>query len=134
MLNGLLCSIWKIYILCLTKVATVVMVYLDTNIFLFFYLFFLILYFFSFGFFFFFFLDNEEVCDWGHMIYHMMWGHRPRLDKSWLEEARRIILRHIYTTWCSYERLEINTWWKHELHMDIRVGLFTVSTDYEYFV
>ena len=31
------------------------------------------------------FIDDEEACDCGHMTYHMMWGHRPRLGKSGLE-------------------------------------------------
>jgi len=52
--------------------------------FFFFYLFFLILYFFSFDFLFLF-IDDEEACDYSHMTYHMMWGHRPRLGRSRLE-------------------------------------------------
>ena len=41
---------------------------------------------------------------------------------------------HIYIAWCSYKRHEIDTWWKHGLYMDIRVGLLIVSTDHEDFV
>ena len=35
---------------------------------------------------------------------------------------------------CSYRRYEVNIWWKYGLYMDMRVGLFIVSTDYEDFV
>jgi len=37
---------------------------------------------------------------------------------------------HMYITWCPYRRHKVNIWWKHGQHMDIRVGLFIVSTDY----
>ena len=63
------------------------MVHLDTNIFSFSFIYFswfnisflLILFYFIF-------IDDEEAHDCGHMTYHMMWGHRPRLGKSGLEE------------------------------------------------
>ena len=45
-----------------------------------------------------------------------------------------MISGHIYIVWCSYERHEVNTWWKYELHMDIRVGLLIVSIDHKHFV
>ena len=40
--------------------------------------------------------DNEEAHNCGYMTYHMMWGHRPRLGKSWLKETRKMILEHMY--------------------------------------
>jgi len=61
-----------------------VMVYLDTNIFLFLSPIFLDLIFLFFWFYFSF-IDDEEACDCSHMTYHMMWGHRPRLGESRLE-------------------------------------------------
>jgi len=45
---------------------SIVMVCLDTNIFLCFY--------------------NEEACDCGHITCYMMWGHRPRIWEKELEE------------------------------------------------
>ena len=64
-----------------------VIVYLNTNIFLFLLSIFLDLIFYFFWFSFYFsFIDNKEAYDCGHMIYHMMWGHRPRLGKGKLEE------------------------------------------------
>ena len=41
-----------------------------------------------------------------------------------------MILEHMYIAWYSYERHEVDTWWKYGLHIDIRVGLFTISTDH----
>jgi len=80
------------------------------------------------------FFDNEEIHDCSHMTYHMMWDHRSRLSKSWLEKTRRIMLGHIYIAWYSYRKYEVDTWWKHELHMNIRVGLFIISMDHEDFI
>ena len=73
-------------------------------------------------------------CGCCHMTYHIMWGYRPRLDKSWYEETKRMILGHMYTIWCPCGRHNMNTWWKYRLHMYIRVELFIISTDHEYFV
>jgi len=36
--------------------------------------------------------------------------------------------------WCPYGKHEINVWWNYGLHIDIRVGLFIVSTDHKNFV
>jgi len=33
--------------------------------------------------------------------------------------------------WYFYGRYEVNVWWKHGLHIDIRVGLFIISIDYK---
>ena len=55
-----------------------IIVCLDTNIFIFLLFIFLDLIFLFFWFSFFF-IDDEEACDCGHMTYHMMWGHKPRL-------------------------------------------------------
>ena len=33
--------------------------------------------------------------------------------------------------WYFYERYKIDTWWKHGLYMDIRVGLFIISMDHK---
>ena len=52
-----------------------VIVCLDTNIYLFI---FLDLIFLFFDFLFLFFLDNEEICDHGHMIHHMIEFHKPK--------------------------------------------------------
>jgi len=65
----------------LANVMSDVMVYLDTNIFLF-----LLSIFLDLIFLFFYYLNNEEPCNHGHMTYHMMWSHKPRLGKSRLEE------------------------------------------------
>ena len=55
------------YYLSMDKWSLHVIVHLDTNIFLFF----------SFNFDFdFLFIDDEEVCDCGHMTYHMIWCHK----------------------------------------------------------
>ena len=40
----------------------------------------------------------------------------------------------MYMAWYPYERHEVDIWWKHRLHMDIRVGLFIVSTYHKEFV
>ena len=62
------------------------MVCLDTNIFLFLLSIFLDLIFLFFWFWFWFsFIDDEEACDCGHMTYHIIWGHRPRLGENGLQ-------------------------------------------------
>jgi len=40
---------------------------------------------------------------------------------------------HMYMTWCSYRRHKVDTWWKHGLYIDIRIG-FIVSMDHKNFV
>ena len=57
-----------------------VMVCLDTNIFLFF-----IIYFSWFNININIYFDDKEIYDCSHMIYHMIWGHRPRLWEKGLE-------------------------------------------------
>jgi len=61
-----------------------VMVYLDTNIFLFLLSIFLDLIFLFFIFIFIF--NDEEAHDYGHMTCHMMWYHMPRLWEKKLEK------------------------------------------------
>ena len=46
------------------------------------------------------------------------------------ERTRRIMSEYIYKAWCPYRRYEVDAWWKHGKHMDIRIGLFIVSTDH----
>jgi len=41
-----------------------------------------------------------------------------------------MILGYMYRIWYSYRRYEVNAWWKHRQHMDIRVELFIISTDH----
>jgi len=41
---------------------------------------------------------------------------------------------HMYIAWCPYGRHKVDTWWKHRLHMDIRVVIFIVSMDHKNFV
>jgi len=40
----------------------------------------------------------------------------------------------MYMVWCLYERYKGKVWKKYGQCMDIRVGLFNVSIDYETFV
>ena len=69
-------NVWKLHGL----LENVVIIHLDTNIFLFLLFIFLDFIFLFFWFSFSFSFDNKEAYDWDHMTYHMMWGHRPRTN------------------------------------------------------
>jgi len=68
-------------------------------------------------------LDNEEVCDCGHMTCHIMWGHKPRFSESRLKGTRKMILGHMYIVWYSYGRYKDKIWWKHGQCIDFRARL-----------